>query len=209
LKHKRSEDAIKFIKEKKDSLIIAAVAAVAVVMGALSVNYLNVQKQAETQKAFGEAILSSASDRDALMENLREISQNHKGSVYATYSLMLLGQNLLEDGEYTEAAIILDEALKSKQPAPFLTVQILELKATALEFDGALDDALTTYDKALSVHNGAGFRKNDILLKSALLNLRMGQTDIAQKRFEEIVADSTASERTLRIAKNELSVLEF
>ena len=208
MKHKRSEDAIRFIKEKKNLLIVAAVIAVAVVMGMLSVNYLMEQKQSDAQKEFGEAILSSAG-KDAVAEKLRDVSQNHKGSVYATYSLMLLGQHLLEGGEYAEAAIVLDEALKSKQPSAFLTAQILELKATALEFDGSLDDALSAYDKALSVHNAGAYRKNDVLLKSALLNTRMGQTDAAKKQFEEIVGDSSASERILRIAKNELSILEF
>jgi hypothetical protein len=207
LKYKRSEEAIKFIKQKKDSLIVAGIVAIVVLMAVLSFNYLSEQKQIEAQKAFGEA-LTSSENQDVLISNLQAVSRDYKGSVYSTYSLALLGQNLLDRGEYREAVSVFNEALSSKQSAAFLTAQIWESKATALEYDGSFDDALAAYKKALSVPNNF-CRKNEILLKSALLNLRMGQKNLAKKQFEEIIADSTASQKISKIAKNEISALEI
>jgi hypothetical protein len=205
LKQKRSEKALRFVKEKKNALIAAVAVAGVVVMALLSFNYLREQEEFEAQRAFGQALLA-ADGRGTSMERLREVSRNHKGSVYSTYALMLLGQDFLNNGEYEEAIFVFDEALKSKQPAAFLTVQILESKASALEFDGSLDEALSTYKRALSVPNSV-YRRNDILLKSALLNTRMGQYDLAKEQFEEIVASGEASDRVLRIARNKLSAL--
>ena len=205
MKYQRSEAALRFIKQKKDSLIVAGIVAVLVVSALLSFNYLREQKQNEARQAFGSA-LSESQSQDAAMESLRAVAQDYKGSVYATYSLMLLGQNLLGRGEYREAVVVFADALKSKQPAAFVTAQIWESKATALEFDGSLDEALTAYQRALRVPNNL-YRKNEILLKSALLNLRMGQVEQAKRQFEEIVADSAANERVLRIARNEIAAL--
>jgi len=207
LKRKRSEEAIKFIKQKKDAMIVVVVAAAALVVGILSFNYLNEQKQVEAKKAFAEALLSVSQDQDAVLDKLKAVSDDYKGTAYATYSLALAGQTLLDKGEYREAAAVFDEALKSKQPAAFLTAQIYESKAVALEFDNSLDEALAAYKKASAV-SGNYYRKNEFLLKSALLNLRMGQKEEAKKLFKEIIADADAGEKHLRIAKNEIAALE-
>jgi hypothetical protein len=207
LNKKTSEKAIKFIKEKQNSIAITAIAAIFAVLAILSFNYLAQQKQDEAQKAFGEALALFSNENDDALEKLREVSDDYKGTVYAGYSLALLGKTLLDKEEYREAAAVFDEALKAKQSAPFLTAQLYDMKATALEYDGALDDALSAYKKALAVKNNF-YRKNEIILKSALLNLRMGQNDEAKKLFKEIIADIKAEEKYLRIAKNELSVLE-
>jgi len=208
LKRKRSEEAIKFIKLKKDAIIAVLGAAAVLVVGILSFNYLNEQKQIEAKKAFAEALLSAAQDdQNAVLEKLKAVSDDYKGTVYATYSLVLAGQNLLDKGEYREAATVFDDALKSKQPSAFLTAQIYESKAVALEFDNSFDEALAAYKKALAV-SGNYYRRNEFLLKSALLNLRIGQKEEAKKLFKEIIADADAGEKYLRIAKNEIAAME-
>ena len=209
MKRKRSEEAIKFIKLKKDAIIVVIVAVAVLVVGILSFNYLNEQKQSEAKKAFAEALLSASQEQDdaIILEKLKAVSDDYKGSAYATYSLILAGQTLLDKGEYREAAAVFDEALKSKQPAAFLTAQIYESKAVALEFDNSLDEALATYKKALAV-SGNYYRRNEFLLKSALLNLRMGQKEEAKKLLKEIIADADAGEKYSRIAKNEIAAME-
>jgi hypothetical protein len=209
LKYARSETVLKFIKQKKNAIIGAVVAFAVLILAVLSFNYLGEQKQINSKKAFAEALSSiSPENRDDAIEKLRVVSDDYKGTVYATYSLLLIGQALLDKGEYREAAVIFDEALKSKPTVAFLTAQIYGSKAVALEYDNALDEALTSYKKALAIPNNY-YRRNEYLLKSALLNLRMGQKDEAKKLFEEIIADSDAGERYLRIAKNELEVLGY
>jgi len=206
LKHQRSEEAVKFIKQKKNSLIVAGIAAVVVVLAVLSFSYLTEQRQTDARKAFGEAL--AAQSQDAVMADLQAVTQEYGSSVYATYSYMLSGLNLLDKGEYREAAIAFDEALKSKQPtATFLTALLWELKGVALEFDGALDDAISAFQKSLNIPNNT-YRRNETLLRVGLLNLKIGQSAQAKKFFEEIVADNTAEDRILRIAKNEIAALE-
>lgn len=206
MKHRRSEEAVKFIKQKKNSLIISGIVAVVVVLALLSFNYLNEQKQIDARRAFGDAL--SAQTQDVLMEDLQNVSQEYGASVYATYSQMLLGLNLMDKGEYREAAVAFSDALKSKQPsAPFLTALLWELNAIALEFEGSLDEALFAFQKSLNIPNN-NYRRNEVLLRTALLNLKMGQNNSAKKIFKEIVADNTAEERILKIAKNEIAALD-
>jgi tetratricopeptide (TPR) repeat protein len=205
VKRSKSEEALRFLSEKKNTLIAVVAAAFVVVMAILSISYLNEQRQIDAKGAFGRALIT-ATDRDALVDILRGVAQEHKSSVYATYSLMLIGQHLIDAGEYREAVSVLEQALNAKQPAPFLTAMILESKATAHEFNGSLDDAIMTFEKALAMQNNF-FRRNEVLFKLALLNSRMGETAAAQRRFEEIIADGSANDRILRIARNELSAL--
>ena len=206
MKQQRSEQAILFIKQKKDTLIAAGIAAVIVVVAVLSFGYLREQKQNEAREAFGKAL--SSQGQEAALEEFRAITQDFKGSIYATYANMFLGLNLLDKQEHREAAIAFEEALRSKQPAAFLTAQLWELRAVALEFDGSLDEALSSFQRALSIQNNS-YRRNEVLLKAGLLNLRMGQNEEAKRMFEEIIADGTANERTLRIARNEIAALEM
>lgn len=203
----QTEELMSFLKNKKNALIAAAAVAFVAVMAVLSINYLNDQRQIASKRAFGEALIG-ASDRNELTGLLRSVAQEHRGSAEATYALMLVGQNLIEAGEYREAVSVLEQALGSRQTAPFLTAVILESKATALEFNGSLDDAVSTYERALSLQNNF-FRRNETRLKLALLNLRMGNTVAAQKHFELIVSDASASDRISRIARNELAALEL
>ncbi|MCL2845211.1 MAG: tetratricopeptide repeat protein [Chitinivibrionia bacterium] len=209
MKHSKSEEALTFIREKKNTLIAVVAAAFVVVMAVLSINYLNEQKRIEAKRAFGEALIT-ATDRSVLVDMLRDVAQEHRGSVYATYSLMLIGQNLIDAGEYREAVSVLEQALNSKLPSQsqFLTAMILEAKAIALEFNGSLDDAISAYERALSVPNNF-FRRNEILFKLALLDMRMGAIESAKIRFEQIIADGSANDRIMRIARNELSALEL
>lgn len=206
MKHQRSEEAVKFIKQKKNSLIAIGVAAVVLVLAVLSFNYLTEQNRTNARKAFGEAL--SAQSQDAVMTDLQAVTQEYGSSVYATYSYMLLGLNLMDKGEYREATIAFDEALKSKQPsAAFLTALLWELKGISLEFDGAIDDAILAFQKSLNIPNNT-YRRNETLMRLGLLNLKIGQNEQAKKFFEEIISDNTAEDRILRIAKNEIAALE-
>ena len=208
MKRQRSEEAIKFLKQKKDALIVAGIVAVLLVSALLSFNYLREQKQKDARIAFAEALSAqSAQNQDAAADALRAVSQEYKGTIYAAYSLKLLGLNYLNRGEYREAVIAFEDALKAKQPSPFLTAQLWELKATALEFDGSLDEALSAFQRALNVANN-NYRRNEVLLKAGLLNLRMGQNGQAKNNFERIIADATANDRILRIARNEIAAME-
>ncbi|MDR0304664.1 MAG: tetratricopeptide repeat protein [Chitinispirillales bacterium] len=204
---KMSENVLNFINRKQSSIVFAAVLAAIVILVVLSFNYLSKQKHIEGQKAFAEAVMSVSNGNDDAFEKLKAVADEYKGTSYSCYSLALAGKTLLDKKEYREAAIVFDEALKAKQTTPFFVVQLYDSKATALEYDGALDDALAAYKKALSVPNNY-FRRNEILLKSALLNLRMNQNNEAIKLFKEIIADTGAEEKHLRIAKNELEALE-
>jgi hypothetical protein len=205
MKHQRSEEALKFIAQKKNLIIALGIAAAVIVVAALSFNYLQEQRRFDAKSAFGEAL--AAQSQDETMEILRSVTQEYSGSVYAVYSYMLLGLNYIDKNEYREAVVAFESALKAKQPAAFLTAQLWELKAIALEFDGSIDDAISAFQKSLSVSNNV-YRRNEVLLRLALLNLKIGQNQEARKLFEEIVAGSSANERILKIAKNEISALE-
>lgn len=200
------DDIAHILRKKQKALTTGFIGLLVVAIGLLSFSYVREQHISDAQKAFGVALTERSGNQEEYISALLQLVQDYDGTVYASYSAYLAGQQYLSTGDYTTAIQQFDNALTGKQPAGFLLAQTYESKGIALEALNNDSEALVAYGKVLDISEGS-HRHSPVRLKMALLNMAMGENTIAEALFREISTESNGNEETIRIAKNNLASL--
>lgn len=121
------------------------------------------------------------------IEMLAAVYDEHQGTFYARYSAYAAAQLYLTQGNAEKAIEWFDYALATKGKDIIVEPEATEGKAIALELQDKTAEAKAMYEAVLKMKS---HRTKDVSLKLAYLEMKSGNSVVAEKYCQDIIADS-------------------
>lgn len=217
---KLGAQAVPFLEQHGQKVVIGVVAVVVLFGGISFANYMGQKGATKSQGELGQALkvlnrevnpnavaavdagvdeqpFKTEADREAaLISNLTTLRGSAKGENTAASAALPLAHALLRQGKPDEALPLFDEYLKSAPSSDPLRSAALEGKGYAYESKKDYEKALAAFEQ-LSKENKTDFMKGMGLYHRARVLLEQGKTDEGAKQLSEIsgAAPGTAAAR--------------
>ncbi len=198
--------AKEFVTAHAQSLVVFGIVVVVVVVGVLTYQGMKARSIRKAQESFGSAMMAYASgDNQKAIDALSLVQSNHANTPQASYSALLMGNLLLNQGKYEEA-IKHFEFARARGSGTFVAGSALEGLAACYEAKGDNARAISLLEQALA-DSKVGFRRSSLRWKIALISKNTQLFDKALRYCRDIVSDTSASDYRTR-AENLLVELE-
>jgi tetratricopeptide (TPR) repeat protein len=221
-------DAVPLLIQHQKNIVIAVVVLVAIGGGVTFAQYLggrgetkaaeqlgaalkplarevNEKPVAETPEGQDPPFKSQAEKEEAIIKSLTDFRKDHQGSRAAAQAGLPLGQALLRQGKFAEAAPLFDEYLKVSSLDDPLRPTALEAKGYALEGKKEFEAAFAAFEQLAKETKGDFMKGMGQYHKARILSLQ-GKNDDAVRGYQEVIAEA-ANTSASRLAADRISML--